>query len=85
MFAQDAYAANVGPHDYTRAVLRAEPLPKRRLAGSRKPRAAHALACLAAAVALGLGIRLVVDVAPERHREQRPVDRQRSRSPPQNA
>ena len=43
VFPQDAYPENAGPHDYTRAVLRAEPSParrRRRGSGSR-----FALAC----------------------------------------
>ena len=56
VFAQDDYPANGGPHDYTRAVLNANPPPRRRRAGPRKPRPAPALACLAAAVALGVGL-----------------------------
>ena len=42
VFPQDAYAENAGPHDYTRAVLRAHPsLPRRRASPSR-----FALTCI---------------------------------------
>ena len=50
VFPQDAYAENAGPHDYTRAVLRAPPSPPpRRRSPSRFP-----LTCIAAVAALGL-------------------------------
>ena len=56
VFPQDAYPENTGPHDYTRAMLSANPPPKRRRAGPGKPRPARALACFAAVVALGFGL-----------------------------
>ena len=56
VFTQDDYPANGGLHDYTRAVLNANPPPKRRRAGPRKPGPAPALACIAAAVALAFGL-----------------------------
>ena len=56
VFPQDAYPENAGPHDYTRAVVDADSSPRRRRAGPRKARPAPALACLAAAVALGFGL-----------------------------
>ena len=49
VFPQDAYAENAGPHDYTRAVLRATPLPPRRRGSSSR----FALTCIAAVAALG--------------------------------
>ena len=50
VFPQDAYPENAGPHDYTRAVLRATPSPPRwRGSPSR-----FALTCIAAVAALGL-------------------------------
>ena len=55
VFPQDAYPDHVGPHDYTRAVLNAEPLPpERRRARPRGPGSGLALSCLAAVLALGL-------------------------------
>ena len=50
VFPQDAYPENAGPHDYTRAVLRASPPTRRR----RRPRAGFPLACVAAVFAFGL-------------------------------
>ena len=50
VFPQDAYAENAGPHDYTRAVLRAEPSPARRRGSASR----FALTCIAAVAALGL-------------------------------
>ena len=52
---KDAYLENAGLHDYTRAGLNADPPSRRGCADPRKPRPAHAAACLAAAVALGFG------------------------------
>ena len=49
----DAYPANSGPHDYSRAVLTADPSSRRRRPAPRKQRPAHSLACLAAADVLG--------------------------------
>ena len=55
VFAQDAYPDHAGPHDYTRAVLNAEPPPpERRRARSCGPGLSLALSCLAAVLALGL-------------------------------
>ena len=55
VFPQDAYPDHAGPHDYTRAVLNAEPPPlERRRARSRGPGSSLALSCFAAVVALGL-------------------------------
>ena len=55
VFPQDAYPDHPGPHDYTRAVLNAEPLPpERRRARSRGLGSSLALICLAAVVAFGL-------------------------------
>ena len=55
MFPQDAYPDHAGPHDYTRAVLNAEPPPlERRRARPRGPGSSLALSCLAVVVALGL-------------------------------
>ena len=56
VFPQDAYPENTGPHDYTRAVLNANPPPRRRRSDPRESRPAPALACLAAVVALGFGL-----------------------------
>ena len=56
VFPQDDYPDNAGPHDCIWAVLSADPPSRRRRSGPRKPRPAHALACLAAAVVLGLGL-----------------------------
>ena len=50
VFPQDAYAENAGPHDYTRAVLRAHPSPPRRRGSPSR----FALICVAAVAALGL-------------------------------
>ena len=50
VFAQDAYPENAGPHDYTRAVLRATPSPPRRRGSASR----FALTCVAAVAALGL-------------------------------
>ena len=50
VFPQDAYAENAGPHDYTRAVLRATPSPPRRRGSASR----FALTCVAAVAALGL-------------------------------
>ena len=54
VFPQDAYPENAGPHDYTRAMLSAEPSPPRHGPRSRGPGSSLALSCLAAVVALGL-------------------------------
>ena len=55
VFPQDAYPQHAGPHDYTRAVLNAEPPPpERRRARSRGPGLSLALSCLAAVLALAL-------------------------------
>ena len=55
VFPQDAYPDHAGPHDYTRAVLNAEPPPlERRHARSRASGSSLAISCLAAVVALGL-------------------------------
>lgn len=53
VFPQDAYPENTGPHDYTRAVLSANPpaQPRRRASRHRPP---LALACFAGLLALGL-------------------------------
>ena len=49
------YPDHAGPHDYTRAVLNAEPPPlERRRARPRGPGSSFALSCLAAVLALGL-------------------------------
>ena len=62
VFPQDAYPDHAGPHDYTRAVLNAEPpLLERRHARPRGPGSSLVISCLAAVVALGL----VVDVSAE--------------------
>ena len=50
VFPQDAYPEHASPRDYTRAVLRAGPSPRRR----RAQRSGFALACATAVVALGL-------------------------------
>ena len=50
VFPQDAYAENAGPHDYTRAVLRAHPSPPRRRGSASR----YALTCVAAVAVLGL-------------------------------
>ena len=55
VFPQDAYPANAGPHDYTRAVLRARPEgPRPRRRRPRGPRSRLALGCVAGLLALGL-------------------------------
>ena len=55
VFPQDAYPQHSGPHDYTRAVLNAEPPPlQHRRARSRGPGSSLVLSCLVAVVALGL-------------------------------
>ena len=55
VFPQDAHLDHAGPHDYTRAVLNAEPPPlERRRARLRAPRSHLALSWLTAVVALGL-------------------------------
>ena len=55
VFPQDAYPDHAGPHDYTRAVLNAEPPPpERRRARPRGPGSSLALSCVAAVLALGL-------------------------------
>ena len=57
VFAQDSYPDNAGRHDYTRAVLEANPSPpRRRRAGPRSGRSGATLASLAAALVLGLGL-----------------------------
>ena len=55
VFPQDAYPEHAGPHDYTRAVLNAEPPPlKRRRARPGGPGSSLVLSCLFAMLALGL-------------------------------
>ena len=55
VFPQDDYPAHARPHDYTRAVLNAEPPPlERRRARPRGPGSQLGLSCLAAVLALGL-------------------------------
>ena len=54
VFPQDAYPENAGLHDYTRAVLSAEPSPPRRRPRSRGSGPRFALACVAALAAFGL-------------------------------
>ena len=55
VFPQDAYPDHAGPHDYTRAVLNAEPPPlERRSARPRGPGSHLAISCLAAVVAFAL-------------------------------
>ena len=54
VFPQDAYPENAARHDYTRAVLRAEPRPPRRCPRARGSRSRFALACVAAVATLGL-------------------------------
>ena len=57
VFPQDAYPENSGPHDYTRAVLEANPSPPRRRRPSpRGSRSGVTLASLAAALVLGIGL-----------------------------
>ena len=56
-FPQDAYPDHAGPHDYTRAVLHANPpSPRRRRVGPYKPRSSVTLTCLAAVLVLGFGL-----------------------------
>ena len=55
-FPQDAYPDHAGPHDYTRAVLNANPAPRRRRVGPRKPHLSVTLTCLAAVLSLGFGL-----------------------------
>ena len=71
VFPQDAYPDHAGPRDYTRAVLNANPAP-RRPRSSRFPRQSRlALACLVGVLALGFVQSTVADtwrgltVAPE--------------------
>ena len=53
VFPQDAYPEHAGPHDYTRAVLNANPASRRR-SSSRFPRQSRlALVCLVGVLALG--------------------------------
>ena len=55
VFPQDAYPEHAGPHDYTRAVLAANPSPPGRpRARPRRPRSRLALACVAGLLAVGL-------------------------------
>ena len=54
VFPQDAYPDHAGPHDYTRAVLSAEPSSPRRPPRPRGSASRFALSCLVAVVALGL-------------------------------
>ena len=55
VFPQDAYPEHAGSHDYTRAVLNAEPPPPERCrTRPRGPGSSLALSCLVAVVALGL-------------------------------
>ena len=55
VFPQDAYPDHAGPHDYTRAVLNANPPRRRRQSESPRRRPSRsALACLAGLLALGL-------------------------------
>ena len=54
VFPQDAYPENSGPHDYTRAVLSAEPSSPRRRTRPRSTGSRFALACVAAVTALGI-------------------------------
>ena len=55
VFPQDAYPDQAGVHDYTRAVLNAEPPPlEPRRARPRGPGSSLAISCLVAVVALGL-------------------------------
>ena len=71
VFPQDAYPDHAGPHDYTRAVVNANPAP-RRPRSSRFPRQSRlALVCLVGVLALGFVQSTVADtwrgltVAPE--------------------
>ena len=89
VFPQDAYPDQAGPHDYTRAVLHAEPPPlERRRTRPRAPGSHLALSCLAAVVALGLVAGVSADnwrglaVAPE-HRCA-PYDKKRDYPYPQS-
>ena len=90
VFAQDAYPDHAGPHDYTRAVLNAEPARSaRRRVRPRGPRSSLALSCLAAMLALGLVAAVSAEtwrglaVAPE-HRCG-PYDKKRDYPYPQSA
>ena len=84
VFPQDAYAENAGPHDYTRAVLRAHPSPPRRRGSASR----FALTCIAAVAALGLVVGASAEtwrsltVAPE-HRCA-PYDKKRDYPYPQS-
>ena len=52
---RDAYPDNAGPHDYTRAVLNANPPPlQRHRARTRRRQSRLAVACLAGLLAFGL-------------------------------
>ena len=53
VFPQDDYPDRAGPHDYTRAVLSAEPSPPRRRTRPRGSGSRFAFACVAAVAALG--------------------------------
>ena len=55
VFPQDAYPDHAGPHDYTRAVLNANPPPRRRRVGPHKPRSSVTLTWLAAVLLLQFG------------------------------
>ena len=63
VFPQDAYPDNTGRHDYTRAVLKAGPAPRRRRARPHSGGPGAMLACLAAV--LVLAIDLVPDASAE--------------------
>ena len=64
MFPRTPYPDNSGPHDYTRAILEANPAPpRRRRAGPRSGRSGAGLPSLAAVLLLGLG--LVPDASAE--------------------
>ena len=76
VFPQDAYAENAGPHDYTRAVLRAHPSPPRRRG---PPRDTRSPASSASRPRRGGGL----TVAPE-HRCA-PYDKKRDYPYPQSA
>ena len=57
VFPQDAYPENSGAHDYTRAVLEANPSrPRRRRAGPPRGRSGATLASLAAVLFLAIGL-----------------------------
>ena len=86
---QDAYPDYAGPHDYTRAVLNAEPPPfERRRARPGGPVSSFAISCFAALVALGLvpGVSAEtwrgLTVAPEHHCA--PYDKRRDYPYPQS-